>query len=320
MSDASMENTANTAKPKEDVGSVLFFRLKPTYRVTEFMTLAFYPMFFGFVGGTTSFGYGGPILFAVLGLGMAVVAITLRRWGARWANSWMEKRVLKATTGDYAEGEGVTPHNNFILASDIFYMSMEIFVICGVSSITLLLSYGNSYDTFMSYYNEMKIYIDLLHSYYSRLDYEINTHIGTYYENRIYFIKFESLIIAIASLYAVFVMSIRLVIGWKKYWIYLSRVYFEVEFKKESTKIPAILIFLMITSIAIYGVFYNGANYYLVAGDIPQGPSYLYASITKLILMVGGLWMSVSIHIVLLFSYIISVVFCLMGRSQQGRA
>jgi len=319
MSDTSTRCHLGSSQDKDYVGSRLFFRLRPTYRITELITLIFYPMFFGFVGGAVSSGYSGHALFAVLGIALAVVAITLRRWGARWAHSYMEMRQQKAIAGNYAEGEGVTPQNNFILMSDIFYMSMEILVISGVASITLLLSFGNSRDTFISYYNEMKFYIDLVHLYYLGLDHEINTHIGSYYENRIYLIKFVSLVFMLTSLYAISLMSIRLVLGWKKYWLYLSSVSFEVEFRKESTKLPAIFLFLMLTAIAIYGIFYGGSNYYLIAGEIPKNLSYLYASITKLVLFVGGLWMVVSFHIALLLSYVVSVVFCLLGHPQQGR-
>ena len=165
MSDLTKIMAQETIEKSAESGAIIFFRLPPTNRLTEFMTLAFCPLFFGVVMTALISGFAGHIVGAGLGGVLAIVFISYRRRGARWGIFHTEKRERKVAECEEEEEKDI-PHNNMILLSEIVFMIFEVGIIGLVSSGIILISFNHSGSNFANFNNNYTQYINIFFSYY----------------------------------------------------------------------------------------------------------------------------------------------------------
>jgi len=305
MSDMPNVIDQDCEEPQTKTGSVIFCRLPPTSRITETITLVFYPLFFGGVMSTLISGVAGHILGAGLGLSLAIIAITFRRWGARWAISHVEERKLELVSTVLNEGGGIAPHNNMVLLAEIFYMTMEVYVVSILSSYFLYEMFVFNINSFYLSYDILLNLIDYLFTHYHGLDYEINKHIGSIHKERIYLIKYSVLLIVTACIYGSVLMSIRFLLGWKSYIYYIRAVSSAIYLKNESKVLFIIAIFSPLLILAVHSLQSNGLEYFLLMDKVPDASWYLLKSLGVYILAAGGLVLFLYFQLAIIISYLV---------------
>jgi len=306
-------------EPQTKAGSVLFCRLPPTNRITEAITFAFYPLFFGIVTSALISGFAGHIVGAGLGAVLAIIAITFRRWGARWGEAHTKERERQEGGPEDKEQIAVPPHHNFILLSEIFYMSLEVIVIGFVSATIILISFNSSVSNFVEFYNNYIKLIDTIFIYYHGLDNEIKTHVGTIYEGRILFIKSSSTMVVASVLYGNIIMFLRLLLGWKRYWLYLSRVSSRIQIKIEKYALLTLTVFPLLWYASIDVFLNEGIEYYLILEKIPADTTYQFFALLRFVFSSEGFVIFLFLQLAILLSYGCLLLFLLSKKISSKR-
>ena len=309
MSNMSNELDQNVAEKPRVIGSVVYCRQTPTNRVTEFMTLTFYPLFFGVVGSIVNSGLEGHFFGVGVGVVFAIIAITFRRLGARWAISNIAKRKQEVTIEDDPEKgqeeRNIYPHINMMLLAETFYISMEATVLSVICSYIIYYSYSLDLDALYSSYDSASVYIDYFFSYYHGLDHELIKFVGSAFEGRLIPIKYAVLLIVISCIYSCFLMSIRLLFGWREYFEYLSAASSQLIIKNESRVLLLMAIFLAVVFLMIHSLFYEGQEYFLLMNKVPEPHWFLLTSFMDFILSIGGFVLQLCFVISLMSSYFV---------------
>ena len=312
-------STQDSVEVPLEAGSALFCRLPPTNRITEFLTLAFYPLFFGVVGTFIFIGNIGVFFGVGIGVVLAVVAITFRRRGARWAISHIEKRTQDVIDGGGVEGGEVAPHNNMVLITEVFYLVMEVYIISILSSFVVYKSFIYNIDLFYLKYDNLSNFIDYIFTYYHGLDYEINKHIGSLYEVRVLLIKSSISLIIMACVYGSILVSIRLLFGWDKYVEYLRLASSEIYIKNESKVLYIVSIFFLLLISSFYTLQYGGLEYFLLMDKIPDVSWYLFKSLIVFILASCGFVLFLYFQVMFLSSYLVLLYVHLFSSSSKSK-
>ena len=271
----------------EGLGGMIPFRRHAANPILEIMTLAFYATFIGFLGAALYGDQSGNILGIGFGLLLGFVAIMFRRWGVGWALSHTEKRERDAIDKKLDTKREIAPHNNFMILSDSFYISMEVFVLSFISSRLILISYSSFPEIFSEFYRQYSYYFNLFYSIYRGLDHEIGAHMGSAYEARVPVIISTSMVVLVSCLYGIVLVFFRQFLCWGRYWVHLSRVNHEIKLKNESKILASLLITLPTIIISIDAVFYGGLEFFLIMDSIPEDNWYISFSVGKYILAAG---------------------------------
>lgn len=316
-----MSNVRNqdSAEIPSETGSVVFCRLPHTNRITEFLTLAFYPLFFSVVGTSVFAGLTGAIFGAGTGGVLAVVAITFRRWGARWALSYTQKREQQDTDGTLDAFGEIAPHNNFMHLTEIFYISMEVIVISIISTYAITYVHYNNIIEFNSFYNKTSYLINYIFDFYSGSNNEINAHVGSIHIDRIFFIK-SSVSMILCSVFYGFILSfVRMFIGWQRYIAHISQALTSLKIKNESKSLLPVVALLPLFPVAVYSIFYGGVEFFLIVGSITDSDWYMYVVIYKFIMFSASIVMFLFIPLSFLVSYLVLLYMYLFMNSHRKR-
>jgi len=210
----------------------MFFRLRPTCRVTEFITFVFGPVFVGGLG--SAIGVWGIIVGAIIGFTLAWFAIYIRRYCEDWALDANKKFEKYFADTAFEDRKFIGPHPSLPHVTETLMMTGEVLVLCIISTFFLAYLYFNEISTLKVFFYSLQPYIGDFFSAYSGLDHEIKMHAQSQYSGRIIIMKIAAFFIFIACTYGCVVMSIRMLHGWREYWRILNIIQDSIIIKKES--------------------------------------------------------------------------------------
>lgn len=291
--------------PVTKAGSVVFGLLPPTNRVTELITFLFYPAFFAVVGTMWVSGEAGHIFGAIAGLVLAVVAIRFRRWGARWAIAHTEKREKQAADDALDEAGEIAPHHNFLHLAELFYVSMEVAVLCIIGAYSLNNLHADHGRAFILFYNANAFIVDFIFAHYSGFDHVIQQHMGTPYQSRIFFIKAGVSLILCIMTYGIVLGGVRMCVGWRRYVVYIRRVGNQITMKNESKALIAALVLFVFFLLGLDALLFGGVEFFLIMDSPPEADWYTYVSVYKVIMYAIGFVMLLMYSLSFLFSFIV---------------
>ena len=290
-------------------GSVLFFGLRPTCRITELITFLFYPVFFGTLGTAVVAGEAGVIAGVLFGMVLTWAALLMRRRGAAWARRvnkvWKEDATVRAHEKPRLTG----PHNSFAHLSETFLVSMEVMIVSAISAIVIMYSYLNQRSEFAILWNFMLPYINYLFSIYDGLNSEIHEHYYSDHANRLFIIMATAFAALTACAYGCLVMSIRMMYGWREYLNLLDVVKSTINLKNESKVLSTLILFPPIIAAAVHASFFGGMEFYLIMGTIPGDFSYILYGIIKYFLALCSLPLMIFLQLSFLFPYFFIIYF-----------
>ena len=289
------------------VGSIMFFRLRPTCRVTEFITFVFGPVFVGGLG--SAIGVWGIIVGAIIGFTLAWFAIYIRRYCEGWALDANKKFEKYFADNAFEDRKFIGPHPSLPHVTETLMMTGEVLVLCIISTFFLAYLYFNDIAILHAFINALQPYVSDFFSAYSGLDHEIKMHAQSQYSGRIIIMKIAAFFIFIACTYGCVVMSIRMLHGWREYWRILNIIQDSIIIKKESIVLLTLILSAPGILIGIDNVFYQGFEFYLIMDKVPGDEWYVLFGLTKFILMVFGFTMFVFLQLSVLLSYFVVLIF-----------